>query len=134
MGKQVKEYMQDASGITVNVDMLMIEVLKKMIEQKSPVVVVTDAVRTLEGIITGSDVIRELEKDVDSSVLRDGVAKHVMTPRPFFVAGDTLMIDAVDKMFRMRLHYLVVTGEYEPVGILTQLGVVKWWLEEYLPT
>lgn len=132
MGKQVRDYMmKDVFKVMVTTDTSMVDVIKKMTQHNSHAIIVTDINKELEGIITGTDIIRELTRAIDSSILRDGLAKDVMTPKPRVVAEGTLMIDAVDKFFRDSHHALVVVKEYEPVGILSQLDIARWWLDEH---
>lgn len=133
MGKKVEDYMKDISKIVVTMETSMIDVMRKMVEQNSQAIVVADSNHELEGIITGSDIIRELERAIDSSRLRDGRAEHVMTSRGKLakVPEGTLMIEALEVMFRERRHSLVITKNFSPTGILTQTDIVKWWLEEH---
>lgn len=131
MGKRASDYMRDVSKIRVATDTRMTDVLQLMVEQNTTSVVVVDVNLDLKGIITGTDILRELERDLESSRLLEGIAEHVMTRRIISVTDRTLMIDAADQMFRGRFHTLVVTRDFEPVGIITQLDIARWWLEEY---
>ena len=123
--------MRDVSKISVTQSKSMIDVITMMIDQKSREIVITDPHHNIEGIITGTDIVREIERAIDSSRLLEGTADFVMTERPTSVPTGTLMIDVVDRMYRHGLHVIVVTENYEAIGIITQLDVIKWWLEEY---
>lgn len=131
MSKKVDEYMKKTSGIMVTTDTYMTDVLKLMLQQKTPVVIVTDVNRMIQGIITGSDVVLHLEKAIDSSTLKTGFAEHVMTRGVIGLPLGTSMLDAIEKMFRHRLHAIVITRGYEPVGLLTQLDIIQWWVDEH---
>jgi CBS domain containing-hemolysin-like protein len=132
MGKKVEDYMTPISRIVrVTTDTQMITILKEMTRKKSREAIVTNAQREIEGLITTTDIIREIARELDSSTLKDGTAAMVMTKKPGSEHKGMLMIDAVDQMDRRRIHSLVITDEYTPIGVLTQLDVARWWLEEY---
>lgn len=131
MTRKVDEYMKKVSGLMVTTDTNMVEVLRLMLQQKSSVVIVTDVNRMLQGIITGSDVVLHLERAIDSSTLKTGAAEHVMTRGVIGLPAGTSMLDAIEKMFRHRLHSIVITRGYEPVGLLTQLDIIRWWVDEH---
>lgn len=131
MGKKAEEYMQDVSRVSAAKDASMIDILSIMREQKAREIIVTNSNHEIEGIITGSDIVREIERTLESSRLLEGTAEYVMTGRPTSVEVGASMIDVVDQMFRKGLHCIVVTKGYQPIGIITQIDVVRWWLDEY---
>jgi CBS domain-containing protein len=132
MNTKSKLYFSDISNLVVTDDTPMQQVLKIMAKNKFSTVIVTNANRELEGIITGSDIVRELEKSMDSPVLLEGAAKYVMTNHVETVVEDAIMLEAIDKMFRRQLHQLVVTRGFNPIGLITQLDVIRWWSDRHL--
>lgn len=130
MSKKVDEYIKKVGGLMVTTDTNMTDVLKLMLQQKTPVIIVTDPNRSLQGIITGSDVLLHIGRDFNSDVLKNGTAEIVMTRGVIGLPVGASMLDAHEKMFRHRLHALAVTRGFEPIGLLTQLDIIQWWVDQ----
>lgn len=132
MTGKVDEYMRKSiARITVTLDTPMLKVIKIMIEENTQAIIVTNADHELEGIITGTDTLREMARNIDSPVLRKETARNVMTTPPISVPTGTFMIDAKELMFKRGIHTLVVTKGFTPIGYLTQPDFDRWWLEEH---
>lgn len=130
-GKKVEEYMSPISDRMVTTETSLMEVVKLLAMHKQGAIIITDDNKEFEGVISGTDLLRQLEKNIESSVLLDGLAKHIMTKkgRAATIGEGTLMVEAVDEMTAARVHSLIVMRVYQPVGILTQGDVLRWWYE-----
>ena len=136
MLKKAKDYMIDVVDRLVQYDTPMGEVMDQMTSASFQAVIVVDENGHPMGIITGSDLVREIVRELKSSVLSTGIAQFVMTRPVVSVPEDSLMLDTVEIMFKTRFHTLLVTttpneGRSKPVGLLTQIQVAKWWRDEY---
>nr|WP_281719787.1 CBS domain-containing protein [Nitrosomonas nitrosa] len=133
MGKKAKDYMLEIPDVTVTTQTSLIDVMTIMVENNARTIIVTDTNREIKGIITSSDILRELSKEIQSSILRGGAAEHVMTKRLRVpdVSENTLMLDVAEEMAHNDVFSIVVMKQFQPVGIITSLEVFKWWLEEH---
>lgn len=131
MGKRVSEYMEDISSVTFTTDTPSLDAIKNWIDENSAALIITDANRNIQGIVTGTDIVREIARQLESAKMLEGSIEYIMTENPELITENTLMIDAVDRMDRKKIRSLIVTKGFNPVGILTQWGVCKWWFEEY---
>lgn len=132
MSKTVTDYMLDITTSVVTEDTLVLDAVKSYLEYESHIIIVTDATRKrLVGIITPTDLIKEIRSNTESSNLKTGNLKAIVNAEFISRAVDTLMLDAMDIMGRRGIHTLVITRGFEPVGLITQHSIVQWWFEEY---
>lgn len=132
MAKTVKDYMSPAIEKTLGTPVR--DAIASMVTEKCRVIVVTNPNHHVRGIITGTDIIREIERDVNSSRLTQGRVENIMSSVEqsiIYVTEDSIMLDAVEKMHRHHLQAPIVLRGLEPVGVLYQLDVIRWWHDEF---
>lgn len=121
--------------IVVNPSTPMVEVMKKMIENDLAAVIVVDDAQNHVGIITGTDILSEIATGAKSPKLLEGTAETAMSKPVAPIAKDASVLDVIPSMLRPILHSLIVQeteSERKVVGILTQVGIIKWWIETFV--
>lgn len=117
---------------TVTTDTSVIDTLKLMLEKDSRIIVIVGTDNKLVSVVTGSDIIRELDRTTTSTKLLRGHVEHVMSKRPMFTIQETaLMVEAIEVMNRHQVHDMIVCKETVPTGILRQLDIIRWWMETF---
>ena len=132
MSKLVEDYMSPIPNLLVETDTRLSEAIIQMQHTQSNLVIVVDKRGFLRGIITGTDIIREIGVSIESSMLNEGLAIDIMTKQVKALSSDLFMLDAVKDFFRDILHIMIVTRADKPIGIITQKDIIKWWSDEYL--
>ena len=132
MSKLVEDYMSPIPNLLVETDTRLSEAIIQMQHTQSNLVIVVDKRGFLRGIITGTDIIREIGVSIESSMLNEGLAIDIMTKQVKALSSDLFMLDAVKDFFRDSLHIMIVTRADKPIGIITQKDIIKWWSDEYL--
>jgi CBS domain-containing protein len=132
MSQSVRDYMTDITNITMSFETSLKQIMLKMIQQNSRIIILVDKSGNLFGVITGTDIVKELVKEPKSSRLTLGIVKFLKIRAPVAVPEDTIMIEAIETLYDNSIHTLPVTerGTSKPIGMITQLNIVKWWLEQ----
>jgi len=113
----------------VSLKTTMIDVAKTMVEQNVRCVAVMDGDQ-IKGIITASDVIREIAADLHSPKMFKGDALEIMTARIVSVSEDDPLTQTLNSMTRPHmLHDLIVVHRLDAVGSISQVDVIGWWID-----
>ncbi|GAB4554031.1 MAG: hypothetical protein OHK0023_23750 [Anaerolineae bacterium] len=130
MSAIVSDYMVKPA-LTIHEDAPLAEAVQKMLDSVDglKILAVINHERELVGIVSASDLIREMARDIKLQPMR---IVDVMTKRQrvVTVTPETSMIDAVEAMVRDRLRNLVVVSGWDCVGILNQNSILTWWRRE----
>lgn len=94
-----------------------------MAERGIGAVVVVDQDGCLEGLLSGSDLVRAEASNREFTSLPDILPEHIMTRDVITTTPDEPLADAVTKLIENRIHRLVVikqdNGHQKPIGILS---------------
>ena len=98
-------------------------VARAMSERGIGAVVVVDEDGYLEGLVSGSDLVRAEASNREFTALPDILPEHIMTRDVITTTPDEPLADAVNKLIENRIHRLVVVkqenGHKKPIGILS---------------
>ncbi len=132
MSKTVANYMDSIEIVTL--DTPCIDIVKLMIEKNIRIVAVCGVNMRIKGIITLSDILKQLTNDIRSPNLTTGLAEDIMTDYDHIVCvrEDIIMLQALREMTSNGVHSLVVTKGFEPTGVLHQNHFIKWWQDEVM--
>lgn len=128
-GKVARDYMSPAICLPIGTQNA--EVIRMMLESGSRVVLCVDVNLHVKGIVSGTDYIREIDRDVTSSRIINGNIENLMSPDLRYVTEDTIMVEVVEKMNRYHLQSIVVMRGMEPKGVINQLDLLRWWHDEF---
>lgn len=125
---------KDFEAISQNISV--IEALQVMRDKSVGWLVVVTPNHHLQGIVSASDIIRTLDNDISSPKLLQGLVKDIMIhPDDIaYVDDNDVMAVAIRKLAHRNLRAIVVMKGLECIGVLDQLTIINWWLQEVVST
>lgn len=134
MSKTVADYMDPIEIVTL--DTPCSEIITLMRDKNTRIVAVCGVNMRIKGIITFSDILKQLANDIRSANLIKGLAEDIMTDYDHIVCvrEDMIMLQALREMTTNGVHSLVVTKGFQPTGVLHQIHFIKWWQDDVIAT
>lgn len=134
MSKTVADYMDPIEIVTL--DTPCSEIITLMRNKNTRIVAVCGVNMRIKGIITLSDILKQLANDIRSENLIKGLAEDIMTDYDHIVCvrEDMIMLQALREMTTNGVHSLVVTKGFQPTGVLHQSHFIRWWQDEVIAT
>lgn len=104
-------------------------IAKGMAEHGIGAVVVVDKDGHLEGLVSGTDLVKAEASNREFTAMPDILPEHIMTRNVITTTPDETLSEAVNKLIENRIHRLVVVekhnGHQTPVGILSVGDVAR---------
>lgn len=104
-----------------------------MMERGIKRLVVVDEEGRIEGVITTTDLVKDLSKGRAPwrwRKMENSLVRRYMTPNPITVSPSAEVDEAARMMLERGISGLPVTGEEELVGIITKTDLIRYFAEE----
>ena len=90
---------------------------------------VVDGDGNLQGLVSGTDLVRAEASNREFTTMPDILPEHIMTRNVITTTADEPLAEAVNKLIENRIHRLVVVekqnGHQTPIGMLSVSDVAR---------
>ncbi|MCX7854146.1 MAG: 2-oxoacid:acceptor oxidoreductase family protein, partial [Caldilineales bacterium] len=121
-GKRVRDVMHHGV-FACQPDTPLKTLVRAMHERDIGAVVVVDKDGYLQGVVSGTDLVKAEASNREFTTLPDILPEHIMTRNVITATPDEPLADAVNRLIENRIHRLIVVekenGRQKPVGVLS---------------